>query len=142
MTYIPTRQGHMYLAVMLDLHSRLVVGWSMSNRNDIVLIMKALKMAIAWRKPKAGLIHHTDRGRPYASKTYQLEIEKHGIVPSMSAKGNCWDNAVSESFFATLEFELQEENQCLTRCLTEKTRGIELESSLKYFITTKEHIKC
>ena len=114
-TYIPTRQGHMYLAVLLDLHSRLVVGWSMSNRNDVVLIMRALKMAIAWRKPKAGLIHHTDRGRPYASRTYQLEIVKHGIVQSMSAKGNCWDNAVAESFFATLEFELQEGKPMMDR---------------------------
>jgi len=107
-TYIPTRTGHVYLAVLLDLHSRLIVGWSISNRNDVVLIVQALKKAIAWRKPKEGLIHHSDRGGPYASRTYQHHLEQYGMTPSMSAKGNCWDNAVAESFFATLEFELQE----------------------------------
>jgi len=107
-TYIPTRTGHVYLAVLLDLHSRLIVGWSRSNRNDVVLIVQALKKAIAWRKPEVGLIHHSDRGGPYATRTYQHHLEQHGMTPSMSAKGNCWDNAVVESFFATLEFERQE----------------------------------
>jgi putative transposase len=107
-TYIPTREGPLYLAVILDLYSRSIVGWSISNRNDVVLNVEALDMALQSRKPAPGLIHHSDRGRPYASRTYQKHLEEAGILPSMSAKGNCWDNAVAESFFATLEFELLE----------------------------------
>lgn len=105
-TYIPARRGLIYLAVLIDLYSRLVVGWSLSNRNDVVLVVQALKMANHWRRPKPGLIHHTDRGVPYASRTYKNQLKSMGMVPSMSAKGDCWDNAVAESFFATLEFEL------------------------------------
>jgi putative transposase len=85
-TYIPTRQGHVYLAVLLDLHSRLVVGWSMSNRNDVVLIAQALKAAVEWRKPKSGLIHHSDRGGTYASRTYTQHLEQYEMTPSMSAR--------------------------------------------------------
>ncbi len=105
-TYIPARRGLVYLAVLIDLYSRLVVGWSLSNRNDVVLAAQALKMANHWRRPQPGLIHHTDRGGPYASRTYKKQLENLGMVASMSAKGDCWDNAVAESFFATLEFEL------------------------------------
>jgi transposase InsO family protein len=107
-TYIPTREGHLYLAVLLDLYSRSVVGWSISNRNDVVLNVAALNMALQSRMPATGLVHHSDRGRPYASMTYQRHLEAAGMVPSMSRKGDCWDNAVAESFFATLEFELLE----------------------------------
>ena len=105
-TYIPARRGLVYLAVLIDLYSRLVVGWSLSNRNDVVLIVQALKMANRWRRPKPGLMHHTDRGVPYASRTYKNQLKSMDTVASMSAKGDCWDNAVAESFFATLEFEL------------------------------------
>jgi len=107
-TYIPTREGHLYLAVLLDLYSRTVVGWATSNRNDVTLIATALDVAIDARKPKAGLLHHSDRGRPYTSLTYQRRLDSSGIIPSMTKKGDCWDNAVAEGFFATLEFELQE----------------------------------
>ena len=85
-----------------------MVGWSVSTRNDVVLIVEALKMATASRCPPVGLIYHSDRGGPYASRTYQHHLEQAGMLPSMSAKGDCWDNAVAESFFATVEFELLE----------------------------------
>ena len=98
----------MYLAVLIDLFSRIVVGWSVSTRNDVVLIVEALKMATASRCPPVGLIYHSDRGGPYASRTYQHHLEQAGMLPSMSAKGDCWDNTVAESFFATVEFELLE----------------------------------
>ena len=92
--------------MLIDLYSRLVVGWSLSNRNDVVLVVQALKLANRWRRPQPGLIRHTDRGVPYASRTYKNLLRSFDMVPSMSAKGDCWDNAVAESFFATLEFEL------------------------------------
>lgn len=122
-TYIPTREGHLYLAVLIDLHSRLVVGWSVSTRNDVVLIVEALRMAIESRNPPAGLIHHSDLGRPYASQTYQHQLELAGIVPSMSAKGDCWDNAVAESFFATVEFELLEGKPMESRAIARDRLG-------------------
>jgi len=105
-TFIPTREGWLYLAVLLDLFSRRVVGWSMSNRNNTALVQAALMMAISARRPKPGLVHHSDQGQTYAATAYRGCLEKHSITPSMSRKGNCWDNAVAESFFATLEFEL------------------------------------
>ena len=105
-TFVATREGWLYLAVMLDLHSRKVVGWSMSSRNDVPLVRDALHMAILQRRPKPGLVHHTDRGRLYAAEEYRDLMEQHGIVPSMSRKKDCWDNAVAESFFATLKHEL------------------------------------
>ena len=104
-TYLPTHEGWLYLAVLLDLHSRRVVGWAMSERNDEALTLSALQMAIEQRQPAPGLIHHTDRGTTYASGTYQDVLAKHGLVPSMSRKGDCWDNAVAESFFSSLKFE-------------------------------------
>lgn len=108
-TFIPLRKGFVYLAVLIDLHSRYVVGWSMSKRNNVALNLGALDMAITQRGPEPGLIHHSDRGRPYAGKEYLKRLEKEGITTSMSRKGDCWDNAVAESFFATLEFELIEQ---------------------------------
>lgn len=105
-TFIATRGGWLYLAVMLDLHSRRVVGWSMSERNDVALVTGALRMAILQRRPDAGLIHHTDRGRLYAADEYRALMAQHGMAPSMSRKRDCWDNAVAESFFATLKHEL------------------------------------
>jgi putative transposase len=107
-TYIATREGHLYLAVLIDLYSRMVVGWSISTKNDVPLNMAALDMAIENRHPPMGLIHHSDQGRPYAATTYRQRLRSFGMRSSMSRKGNCWDNAVAESFFATLEFELLE----------------------------------
>jgi transposase InsO family protein len=104
-TFIPTAQGWLYLAVLLDLFSRRVVGWAMSETIDRSLCLSALRMALRNCKPKAGLLHHTDRGSQYASLDYQAALRAAGAVSSMSRKGNCWDNAVAESFFATLKQE-------------------------------------
>lgn len=105
-TFIPTAQGWLYLAVLLDLFSRRVVGWSMSDIIDRHLCLSALQMALVNRKPEPGLLHHSDRGSQYASCDYQAALLAFGMVGSMSRKGNCWDNAVAESFFATLKTEL------------------------------------
>jgi putative transposase len=105
-TCIWTRTGWLFLAVMLDLFSRRVVGWATSATNDRHLALQALRAAIAGRRPRAGLVHHSDRGSPYASADYRDELARFGIVPSMSRKGDCWDNAVAESFFSTLKTEL------------------------------------
>ena len=98
-TYIPTMQGWLYLSVILDLYSRMVVGWSMSGECNEKLIERALDQALARRRPKVGLLHHSDRGSQYTSQAYQACLEQSGIQSSMSRKGNCWDNAVMESFF-------------------------------------------
>lgn len=105
-TYIPTLEGWLYLAVVIDLHSRKIVGWSMDDTMKVSLVNDALLMAIKQRKPQAGLIWHTDRGSQYASYAHKDLLEQYGIVQSMSRKGNCWDNAVAESFFHTLKTEL------------------------------------
>ena len=105
-TYIPTQQGWLYLATVIDLYSRKIVGWSMDDNMKVSLVNDALLMAIKQRKPQAGLIWHTDRGSQYASYAHKDLLEQYGIVQSMSRKGNCWDNAVSESFFHTLKTEL------------------------------------
>jgi putative transposase len=105
-TYLWTREGWMYLAVLIDLFSRRVVGWALSTRLTTDLPLTALRMAIRTRRPPPGLIHHTDRGCQYASHEYRRVLEAHGMICSMSRKGNGWDNAVAESFFATLPAEL------------------------------------
>ncbi|GHO97563.1 transposase [Reticulibacter mediterranei] len=104
-TYIPTKQGWLYLAVILDLYSRTVVGWSMSGTCDEELVERALNLALARRQAFAGLLHHSDRGSQYTSRAYRTRLEQVGMVVSMSRKGNCWDNAVIESFFGTLKEE-------------------------------------
>ena len=104
-TYIPTTQGWLYLAVILDLYSRAVVGWSMSASCDEALAESALNMAVARRRPNAGLVHHSDRGCQYTSRAYRHRLEQMGAVVSMSRKGNCWDNAAMESFFGSLKEE-------------------------------------
>lgn len=104
-TYIPTAQGWLYLAVILDLYSRMVVGWSMSGNCDEQLVEHALDQALARRRPTAGLLHHSDRGSQYTSRAYQLRLEQAEIIVSMSRKGNCWDNSVMESFFGTVKDE-------------------------------------
>ena len=105
-TYIPTGEGWLYLAVILDLCSRFAVGWAMSERITDDLTLDALGMALARRRPPRGLLRHSDRGSQYASADYQRMLAQHGIVCSMSRRGDCWDNAVAESFFATLKVEL------------------------------------
>jgi len=114
-TYIYTQEGWLYLAVVIDLFSRKVVGWSMDNRMKAQLVNDALLMAIWKRKPTQGLIWHTDRGSQYASDSHRVIIKDHHIIQSMSRKGNCWDNAVSESFFHTLKTELIHHQQFKTR---------------------------
>jgi len=104
-TYLWTRQGWLYVAVVLDLFSRKVVGWSIDRRMTTELVKKALNMAVMYRQPSKGLLHHSDRGSQYASYAYQEELKKHGMVCSMSRKGNCWDNAVVERFFRSLKTE-------------------------------------
>jgi len=105
-TYVPTREGWLYLAVLLDLASRGVVGWAMQATLDQSLMHQALHMALLRRHPQPGLVHHSDRGVQYAATDYQALLGTHGMTPSMSRKGDCYDNAVAESFFATLEWEL------------------------------------
>jgi transposase InsO family protein len=100
--------GKLYLAVMLDLFSRFVVGWAVSACNDRHLTMKALEMALKRRCPETGLLHHSDQGCTYASEDYQRLLSAHGIVCSISRRGNCYDNAVMEAFFSTLKSELGE----------------------------------
>lgn len=104
-TYIRTRSGWLYLAVVLDLFARKVVGWAMAPDMQATLVCKALQLAIAQRQPAAGLIVHSDRGSQYASAAHQALLSKHGLVGSMSRKGNCWDNAVMERFFLNLKME-------------------------------------
>jgi transposase InsO family protein len=101
-TYVWTTEGWLYLAVILDLYSRLVIGWAMGHRLTVELAEQALTMALANRNPRAGLLHHSDRGSQYAATSYQQVLTTHG----MSRKGNCWDNACVESFFGTLKREL------------------------------------
>ena len=105
-TYIPTRQGWLYLAVVLDLASRRVVGTAMGPTLDTALALAALRQALGTRRPPPGLLHHSDRGVQYAATAYRNLLARHGAVQSMSRRGNCWDNAVAESFFSTLEFEV------------------------------------
>ena len=105
-TYIRTQRGWLYLAVVLDLFARRVVGWAVSDRLHQELALEALRKALALRRPGAGLTHHADRGSQYCATAYQAELKKHGIRISMSGKGNCFDNAVVEAFFKTLKSEL------------------------------------
>lgn len=114
-TYIPTAEGWLYLAVVLDLYSRRIVGWPLSDSLHRQLVIEALKMAITTRQPPPGLLHHSDRGSQYASDDYQALLTQARMVASMSRKGNCYDNAPVESFFATLKTELVYHQQYVTR---------------------------
>jgi len=104
-TYIRTRSGWLYLAAVMDLYSRKIIGWAMSPTMHTELVSRALLMAIGQRQPAAGLLLHSDRGSQYASHEYQNLLKQHGIICSMSRKGNCWDNAVMERFFLNLKME-------------------------------------
>lgn len=105
-TFIPTREGWLYVSAIMNVESRKIIGLSMSNRLSEELTAAALKQAVARQKPPEGLIHHSDRGRQYASYAYQALLRKYGITPSMSRSGNCYDNAYMESFFGSLKREL------------------------------------
>ena len=110
-TFVPTRQGWLYLAAVLDLHTRRIVGWAMGDRADQTLASAALAMALTRRKPAAGLIHHSDQGVQYTCKAYQKDLQEAGIIVSMSRKGMPYDNATMESFFASLKQELTHHEQ-------------------------------
>jgi transposase InsO family protein len=114
-TYIWTLEGWLYLAGVMDLYSRRIVGWAMSHRIDGELTLAALRQALTQRQPSAGLVHHSDRGKQYAAGGYQTLLREHGAVCSMSRKGDCWDNAPMESFFGTLKQELVYQEQFATR---------------------------
>jgi putative transposase len=124
-TYVSTHEGWLYLAVILDLFSRRVVGWAASANNDRALAMSALDRATAARTPAVGLVHHSDRGSVYASGDYGDALEKLGAVKSMSRKGDCWDNAVAESFFATIKGEMIDHED-------DKTRGAAIAAIADY----------
>ena len=106
-TYLPVKEGWLYLAVVLDLFSRKVVGWAMRETLHTELVISALEMAKKNRQPHSGLLHHSDQGSQYASLEYRQALLRLEVVQSMSRKGECWDNAVTESFFATLKMELE-----------------------------------
>lgn len=127
-TYIPTAEGWLYLAVLLDLFSRRVVGWATSATNDGELALRALDQALRARRPSPGLVHHTDRGSPYASDTYRRALDAHAIIASMSRTGNCYDNAVAESFFATLKAEHVDHEDFATRALGTASIGEYIEN--------------
>jgi transposase InsO family protein len=104
-SYVWTFEGWLYLAVVMDLHSRQIVGWAMNERMKKQLVMDALAMAYWKRKPPKGLLHHSDRGSQYACHDYQKQLTNYGMIPSMSRKGNCWDNAPTKRFFRSLKSE-------------------------------------
>ena len=114
-TYIPTREGWLYLAAVEDLYSRQIVGWAMGERITSRLVVDALEMAVARRRPGAGLVAHSDRGSQYASEHYRRRLAEHGITCSMSRRGDCWGNAPMESFFASLKTELVHREDYATR---------------------------
>ena len=115
LTYVWSTEGWLYLAVILDLYSRCVIGWAMGHRLTVDLAERALTPALVNRTPRAGLLHHSDRGSQYAVTSYQHLLAAHGVTASMSRKGNCWDNACIESFFGTLKRELVYHRHYATR---------------------------
>jgi putative transposase len=135
-TYIATGEGWLYLAVLLDLFSRRVVGWATSAVNDRELALKALRRALRSRRPAPGLVHHTDRGSPYASDEYRQALVDHGISASMSRTGDCYDNAVAESFFATLKAEHVDYEDFATRAVGTASIGDYVES---FYNTARRH---
>ena len=127
-TYLATGQGWLYLAVILDLASRRVVGWCADARLDQTLTLRALQMALRQRRPATGALHHSDRGVQYASAAYRQLLADHNITCSMSRLGDCWDNAVVESFFATLKTELASDADWPTRWVAQRALWQYIES--------------
>jgi len=134
--YLWTGEGWLYLAVVLDLYSRTVVGWSMGERITRDLVIQALTMAIWRRRPQAGLIVHSDRGSQYASNDYQQLLERYGFLCSMSRKGDCYDNAAMESFFHSLKVEQTEGKRYATR---EDARADVFEYIESYYNRQRRH---
>lgn len=114
-TYIKTAEGWLYLAAVLDLYARMVVGWAMAGRMTSDLTLEALKMAIRWREPEKGLLHHSDQGSQYTDREYQALLKKNGMTPSMNGVGTWYDNAAMESFFGSLKSELVNDQNYQTR---------------------------
>ena len=135
-TYIATGEGWLYLAVLLDLFSRRVVGWATSAANDRQLVLDALRHALRSRRPAPGLMHHTDRGSPYASDEYRQALLDRGIVASMSRTADCYDNAVAESFFATLKAEHVDHENFATRASGTASIGDYVE---RFYNTARRH---
>ena len=140
-TYIQTKQGWLYLAIVMDLYSRKIIGWAMSDRINTSLVERALESALAQRTQHKGMLFHSDRGVQYASDSYQALLSQHKIINSMSRKGNCWDNAVVESFFHSLKQEWLHHRNFTTReeartCIFEYIEGFynnhRLHSTLGY----------
>ncbi len=134
-TYVWTVQGWLYLAVVMDLYSRRIVGWHMDKTMTQALVIRALMMAINLRRPAAGLIHHSDRGSQYAGEAYQTLLAQHGITASMSRKGNCWDNAVMERFFKSYKEEWIGDLVYYTRDAT----IADMQAYMKYYDSVRLH---
>lgn len=135
-TYIHTQEGWLYLAVVLDLHSRAVIGWSMNKRMKASLVCDALTMALRRRNYPSNVLVHSDRGSQYGSKRYRKLIENYRLIGSMSRKGNCWDNAIAESFFHTLKVELVQQQFYLTRLMAKQSLFHYIES---YYNRQRRH---
>lgn len=135
-TYIHTGEGWLYLATVIDLYSRRVVGWSMDDNMKVSLVNDAFNMAIRQRNPPVGLIWHTDRGSQYASYSHKDLLQEHGIIQSMSRKGNCWDNAVAESFFKTLKSNLVYQTYFYTK---KQAKAMIFEYIEVYYNRTRSH---
>jgi putative transposase len=134
-TYLRTAEGWLYLAIVMDLHSRRIVGWAMDRRMTQALITRSLMMAIALRKPEEGLLHHSDRGSQYTSKRYRKLLAQHGMISSMSGKGNCYDNAVVERFFGSLKHEWL----ATVRHATRETMKADVNNYIRYYNGTRLH---
>jgi putative transposase len=135
MTYVPTDEGWLYVALVLDLHARKLVGWAMSETMPQELTLRALDVALGWRQPGAGLVHHSDRGSQYAAQDYRNKLEALGITVSMSRKGDCWDNAPMESVNGTLKVECVHDEHFETR---EQARQAIVEY-IGYYNTERRH---
>jgi transposase InsO family protein len=135
-TYLWTAEGWLYLAVVIDLFSRRVVGWSLAAHMRVDLVKDALTMALWRRRPQAGLIHHSDRGSQYACEAYQERLKAHGLVCSMSRKGDCWDNAVAERFFGSLKRECTDHRLYATR---EEARGDVVDYIEMFYNSRRRH---
>lgn len=135
-TYIPTRQGWLYVAVLMDLYSRRIIGWAMGEQMTTTLTLRALEMAVQQRPVPVGLLHHSDRGCQYGATPYQQRLVARGLQCSMSRPGNCWDNAVVESVFATLKTELFHARRDLTQ---EQARTEILAYLERFYNRTRRH---
>ena len=138
-TAIATGEGWLYLAPMIDLHSRRVVAWAVSESNDTDLALASLRAALKARRPPPGLLHHSDRGSPYASEDYRAELRTHGVRRSMSRKGDCWDNAVAESFFATLRAELVDHERYPSHAAATRSIGDYIDN---FYNVERRHSHC